>query len=462
MSRLRRAALVAVLAVGASAWPASASAGRLLGVVPDTAVLPQLIAPAAGAPAASTGGAPAASTTGAPFASTTGAPFASVARRGALTAAAGPVAHAADLVYGGGAVAHSNRTHLVFWSPAGSGLGFPPGYYVLIEQFLTDVAHDSHQPTNVYSLSGQYRDPGGAAAYDSTYGGASLDTDPLPRSGCHEPLLGGPGWTVCLTDAQLQAELTRFTAAQNLPRTGRDIYFLVTPDGFGSCGSAGPDNCALGGTTSGSYCGYHSVTTQDRLLYAVIPYNAVPGHCQSGNPRPNGSVADPVLSTISHEHNEVVTDPFGDAWIDPTGSEDGDLCIRAYGAGLGSTAEGTYNEAIGAGHYYLQAEWSNWTGACEARAPADTLSFAVSRRPTVGRPLAVTARGAAAYGRFSGYAWAFGAHGAGAGPSPRYTFRRAGRYRVRLRGTDSAGLWTFATRTVAVAPARRPLRRRRR
>ena len=42
------------------------------------------------------------------------------------------------------------------------------------------------------------------------------------------------------------------------------------------------------------------------------------GHCQSGNPRPNGSTADPGLSTLSHEHNEAVTDPipFDPAYID--------------------------------------------------------------------------------------------------------------------------------------------------
>ena len=445
MSRVLRASLTAILffvagAAAASGAAASAAAGGLLGVVPDTVAAPRPIAPAA--PASSTSA------------------LAVLWR--ARGAAAGPLAHAADLSYGGGAVMHGNSTHLVFWSPAGSGFGFPLGYYGLVEQFLIDVAHDSHQPTNVYSLSGQYRDSAGPAAYDSTYGGASVDTDPLPRSGCHEPLLGGPGWTVCLTDAELQAELTRFTAAQNLPRTGRDIYFLVTPEGLGSCLSAGPESCALGGSAAGSYCGYHSATAQDRLLYAVIPYNAVPGHCQSGNPRPNGSVADPALSTISHEHNEVVTDPFGDAWIDPMGNEDGDLCIRGYGAELGSTVAGAYNEAIGAGRYYLQAEWSNWTGSCQARAPADTLSFAIAGRPTAGRALAFSARGTAAYGRFSSYSWAFGANGSGTGPRPRHTFGRPGRYRITLRGTDSAGLWTYATQTVAVARAPRPVRRRRR
>ena len=76
----------------------------------------------------------------------------------------------------------------------------------------------------------------------------------------------------------------------------------------------GSSSCALGGSATG-YCGYHSETANG-ILYAVIPYNAVPGHCQSSNPRPNASTADPTISTISHEHNETVTDPDGNAWID--------------------------------------------------------------------------------------------------------------------------------------------------
>ena len=220
---------------------------------------------------------------------------------------------------------------MIFWAPAGSGLGYDPGYQSLVEGFLANVAADSHRPTNVYGLSGQYPDSAGPAAYASTYGGAVTATDPLPANGCTEPLpppLGtGPGWNVCFTDAQLQAEIAHVVGVDRLPMTGHDIYFLVTPNGMGSCEGSGPDNCALGGDADGSYCGYHSSDPEGALLYAVIPYNAVAGHCQSGNPRPNGSTADPAISTISHEHNEVVTDPLGNAWIDGSGNENGDKCL---------------------------------------------------------------------------------------------------------------------------------------
>jgi hypothetical protein len=192
-----------------------------------------------------------------------------------------PVAHAASLNYQGGPVMHLNRTHIIFWQPSASGLSFDPGYEALVETFLMHVAADSHKPTNVYSLTGQYTDQGGPAVYDSSFAGAILDTDPLPADGCAEPapppVSTGPGWTVCLNGNQLDAEVDHVVASHHLPNANRDAYFLVTPNKFGDCASAGPDNCALGGAATNGYCGYHTVS-EAGVKYAVIPYNAVTGH----------------------------------------------------------------------------------------------------------------------------------------------------------------------------------------
>ena len=111
------------------------------------------------------------------------------------------------------------------------GLTFDPGYESLIEQFLANVAADSHQPTNVYSLTGQYRDGFGPAAYESAYGGAVVATDQLPASSCVEPPITGPGWGVCLSDSQLQAEIEHVIRTDRLPTGPDDLYFLVTPKG---------------------------------------------------------------------------------------------------------------------------------------------------------------------------------------------------------------------------------------
>lgn len=375
-----------------------------------------------------------------------------------------PLAHsAANLAYGGGPVLHTNRTHVIFWTPAGSGLGYDHGYQNLVEGFLANVAADSHRPTNVYGLSGQYRDSTGPAAYASTYGGAVTATDPLPANGCTEPLpppLGtGPGWSVCLTDAQLQAEIAHVVGAAGLPRTGRDIYFFVMPNGMGSCGGYGPDNCALGGDASGSYCGYHGSDPEGSLLYAVIPYNALDGHCQSGNPRPNGSTADPVISTISHEHSEVVTDPLANAWIDSSGDENGDKCRFSYGPNLGGSGAGAFNQVIHGFHYYLQNEYSNEDHSCQPQDETDPVGFAAPARVTVGRAFRLSAHASDPDGSITQYDWFFGQGPTGHQRSVSHTYTRPGTYRIVLRVTDSAGNWAFqATPVSAVRP---PAKRRR-
>ena len=354
----------------------------------------------------------------------------------------------ANLPYGGGPVLHSNRTHVIFWAPADSGLAFEPGYQTLIETFLVDVAADSHRTGNVYGLSGQYTDGGGPAAYDSTYDGAVSATDPLPANGCTEPPMTGPGWTICLTDSQLEDEIEHVIATNHLPTANRDVYFLVTPDGLGSCTDAGSSSCALGGSVNG-YCGYHS-QTPNGITYAVIPYNAVPDHCQSNNPRPNSSTADPAISTISHEHNEMVTDPDGNAWIDARGNEDGDLCLTEFGHSLSPPGATAWNETIHGGHFFLQEEWSNADSACEPRALPDAISFASAPVPGRGHAISFAAHGADPEGQVVSFAWFFGDGRAGFGPLVSHTFHIAGRYRVLLRSTDNWGNWAFASRTIRI------------
>jgi hypothetical protein len=364
---------------------------------------------------------------------------------------ASPRARVANLPYGGGPVMHWNRTHVIFWQPNGSGLTYDPGYQAQVEAFLSKVAADSHRPTNVYGLSGQYHDDHGPAAYNSTYAGAVLATDRLPADGCSEPVTG-PGWNVCLSDAQLEAEVEHVTTVDHLRTGDRDIYFLVLPAGLGTCETSGPDNCALGGTGSG-FCGYHSTTPDQQILYAVIPYNAVSGHCQSGNPRPNSSTADPTLSTLSHEHNETVTDPLGDAWIDGSGNEDGDLCIRSYGPNLGGSGAAAWNQVIHGGHYYLQDEWSNDDGSCQPRDETDPVSFSTRARIAARTATTFTGRASDPDGSIAAYDWFFGDGGRSHRRVAAHKFQRAGSYKVTLRATDSSGNWAFASRTIRVAQA---------
>jgi PKD domain-containing protein len=363
-------------------------------------------------------------------------------------------AHAANLPYGGGPVLHWNRTHVIFWQPTGSGLTFDAGYTPLVETFLRNVAAASRDPSSVYGLTGQYHDNQGPAAYASTYGGSVLATDPLPPNGCVEPPATGPGWRYCLTDKQLQREIEHVVRSDHLPTGTADVYFLVTPNGLGNCSDTASTSCALGGDANG-YCAYHSQTDDGLVLYAVIPYNAVPGHCQSDNPRPNSSTADPALSTISHEHSEMITDPSGNAWIDPqSDNENGDLCLTSFGPSIGGSGSSAWNEVIGGGHYYLQEEWSNADGACQPRARLDSVTFgtAPARRRAAG--MAFTAHARSAHGAIVFYQWFFGDRRLGGGRRTTHRYAHPGAYRVVLRTTDSWGNWAFYARTVVVSAGR--------
>jgi hypothetical protein len=371
-----------------------------------------------------------------------------------------PLARIANLPYGGGSVLHSNRTHVIFWQPDGSGLTYDPGYQAQVETFLSRVAADSRRPTNVYGLSGQYHDSGGPAAYNSRYAGAVLATDRLPADGCSEPPQTGPGWHFCQNDFQLQQEIEHVIDADQLAATPRDIYFLVLPAGLGTCEAYGPSYCALGGTKTG-FCGYHSFTTEQRALYAVIPYNAVSGHCQSDHPRPNSSPADPALSTLSHEHNETVTDPYGDAWIDRSDNEDGDLCIKSFGPDLGGSGPAAWDQVIHGGHYYLQDEWSNEDGSCRPRDERDPISFAAKSRVSTWTPTRFAAHAGDPDGSIVAYDWTFGDGGHSHGRVATHRLSHPGSYRVVLRTTDSSGNWAFSARTITVVQAPAGDRRRR-
>jgi hypothetical protein len=185
-----------------------------------------------------------------------------------------------------------------------------------------------------------------------------------------------------LSDAQLEAEVKRFANARGWPHGPNVEFFMFTPSNVGSCYDSA--DCAYD-----VYCAYHSEfdsgSTSSEYIYANMPWpnqsvtfdsTTYDSDCDSGQ-HPNGTgaaldvlnAADEVLNVTSHESNESITDPLGDAWwvADPNsvyaGYENGDLCAWYFPHRAnqgGSTGSGTaYNQSINGGHYFLQGEWSN-------------------------------------------------------------------------------------------------------
>jgi hypothetical protein len=254
-----------------------------------------------------------------------------------------------DLLYHGGPVMTTNKTYAIYWVP--SGYSIASGYDSTINQFFTDVAHDSGLGSNVYAVDTQYS----SIQYSSSFGGAYTDTTAFPASGC--PIYEGD-ITECLTDAQIQTEVDNAIAHNGWTRNGTNMFFVFTPGAVGSCFDSTGSECAYT-----AYCAYHG-TTNSGAIYANQPY-AFHAGCDEGQ-YPNGSSnqADPTINVTSHEHNEAITDPQLNAWYDGAGYEIGDKCAWDFGPVQGSNGS-EYNQTINGHHYFLQREYSNSGHACD-------------------------------------------------------------------------------------------------
>lgn len=304
-----------------------------------------------------------------------------------------------NLDYSGGPVMSSNTNYVVVWSPSNyHGSPFQSdshpahGYVFGIDQFFSDLAHDSGGGANSDSVAVQYNGPAGTtAAYNSHFGGEIDTTDPLPISGCpYAPANGA-----CLTDSQIQAELDHVLTTHGLPRDLSHEYFLITPPDLASCFDASGDaGCSGNATQKTAFCAYHSASaTSSSFLYANIPdVNDILGcdpfvssdTCVNVLPcEYNNTYAEGVLSAISHEHIESITDPQpNNAWTDwqvcgqgspmTCGGEIGDKCnadqdndpTTNYNFNSTDSAYVPYNMTINGRHYWLQREWSNQSASC--------------------------------------------------------------------------------------------------
>jgi hypothetical protein len=269
--------------------------------------------------------------------------------------------------YHGGPVMVSNTNYAVYWDPASAG-EYPSGYESGIDRYYEALAHDSGGAQNTDSVLTQYGDTAGEFAnYDSHFGGALVDTEPYPANGCSAA-------PICLTDAQLRTELTRYVEVNKLPTDLQHEYFILTPPGVEGCLEAAGHSCS-DGAAHPAYCSYHSYisTASGVIVYADDPY--VDGlNCDYGEEHPNGNASDATIGGgMAHEHSESVTDPELDAWYDSKGDEVADKCrtfkeATEYGPALGTAPDGSkYNQVIDGTLYYYQQMWSNETGACEQR-----------------------------------------------------------------------------------------------
>jgi PKD repeat protein len=358
------------------------------------------------------------------------------------------------LQYFGGPVLRTNETFAIFWDPAGQ---LSQDYRDLVVRYLQDVAADSGQTTNVYSVLDQYYDTTGPIAYQSTFVGSMIDTNPFPR-GC--PV--SPEFPECFNDAQLAQEIDGFLFAHGVARPSNRAFMVFTPPGVDVCFDSSGFGCR-----STYFCAYHSGFTGGHgdAIYAIMPFAADP-FCDIGE-HPNGNDADPVLNALSHEHREMINDPLVGsafslgpplAWFDPFSfaAEGSDKCAYYFGP-TRNNGVGAFNQVINGHEYLLQAEWSN------ALAEDDGLGCVLDgadRAPTAAFTSAVHGAVATFDGGASSdpdpvdsidvFFWDFDDGTRAFGPTPLHRFAAAGTYHVTLTVTDSRGAASSTRQDVVI------------
>ena len=251
--------------------------------------------------------------------------------------------------------------YAIFWVPAKLQKGQPTAltakYESVAKQMFSDYPYHgiANNRTQYYSTTSGTRYFVGTGGLAGSY----VDTHAYPASGCHDGVTPGN----CITDAQLQAEISRVMTVNGWTPGLNKMFIVFTSTGEGSCTDGTSSSCAYT-----QYCAYHGYfgSTGTPSIYANMPY-ANPTYCYSsgsGQHDPSGDIpSDANVNVTSHEITEATTDPELNAWWDPAnGEEIGDLCSWKFGT---ADWDGGLANQMWNGHFYdLQLEYDNHTSSC--------------------------------------------------------------------------------------------------
>lgn len=267
---------------------------------------------------------------------------------------------AGPLNYNGGPVMQGGAsTYAIFWVPPTLQNGTPTSmtahYQSVQKQMLTDypghgIGTNNTQYFQIKGTTTQFiQNKGGLAGF-------FVDTSPYPASGCNDAATPGN----CITDAQVQAEITKVMGIKGWTASLNHMFLLFTSSGEGSCFDSSSTTCAYV-----QYCAYHGFIpeTGPPVIYSNEPFGNLNGCQVPGTPSPTGdALADAVASIATHELTEATTDPELNAWFDSSGNEIGDLCNFSYGL---NTWDGGKANQMWNGHFYeLQMEFDNHVSGC--------------------------------------------------------------------------------------------------
>ncbi len=309
-----------------------------------------------------------------------------------------------------GATGAGVTVHAIYWVPP--GYAFPAGFAVTMNGFLDDVADGSGRSDNVINVATQYyQQVGGVVSHvtDDVRSVAALDDGdayPAGPGGCVPD--AGVGFSACVTNAQMGAELATFLARHRLQGGFADQYSVFFPPGVETCGDS--LNSSQGGSCSsgnaqGAFSAFHSWTTGPTpIVYADLPWV---GYCADpAYAYPDGATAATADATyVVHELTESMTDPAWGGWYDARGNEIADECMGDVAA-----------QPFGSAWWFVQTVFSN---AAFAANPTAGCVSSLGPHPVQPQPLHARVVGMAARPDGAGYwvvdaAGGVSAHGAAA------------------------------------------------
>lgn len=246
-----------------------------------------------------------------------------------------PYGGGGNLLYQGGPVmAGTAHIYTIFWEPRGN---VASGYNGLIRRYFRDVGKSS-----LYRVAHQYTQSNGGSPSNSVLSGSWVDTRSYPES----PLL----------DSDIQNEVTHAQRVNKWHSSMHNAFFVFIERHINVCIDSSESQCV-----TNTFCAYHSAFGSN-TIYATMPYMASFSPCSAGV-GPNHNDADQTIDGASHEQIEAATDPFGNAWLDTSGSEIGDKCERQYGSLNAAGANVVWH-----GHpYRVQKEWDNRISQCSLK-----------------------------------------------------------------------------------------------
>ncbi len=281
--------------------------------------------------------------------------------------------------YHGGEIMSGGVTiHTIFWTGGtnqfeGQPSGAPHDYVGMIQQFLSDVAHDStataggtctNSACDSFTVLPQFAS--GTTPASVTLGENSIvydpatdstvDTNPYPAKADQ---CASPGNTaVCVTEDQVREQINSVVqSTPGQPRGLHDLWFVYLPPDVDECAVVG--YCA-----TNVFGGYHSwIENGTTTVFAIVPDPIVFSQRTNGRDPEGFPDAERAIDVTAHETAEAITDPSGaGGWYDPEGFEIGDKCEFGpqRGTPLGFATNGApYNQVINGHQYLTQEMWAN-------------------------------------------------------------------------------------------------------